>query len=68
MYIEQHLRYTDSGIAKKILDNWTDTLPQFVKVMPQDFKRALAIRDISFSEVLEDKNVVYRDIQVEIAH
>ena len=68
MYIEQHLQYTDSGIAKKILDNWMDTLPQFVKVMPQDFKKALAIRDISFSEVLEDKNVVYRDIQVEIAH
>ena len=68
LYIEQHLQYTDSGIAKKILDNWTDTLPQFVKVMPQDFKKALAMREITYSEVLEDKNVVYRDIQVEIAH
>jgi glutamate synthase (NADPH/NADH) large chain len=36
--------------------------------MPQDFKKALAMREISYSEVLEDKNVVYRDIQVEIAH
>jgi glutamate synthase (NADPH/NADH) large chain len=68
MYVEQHLQYTDSGIAKKILENWADTLPQFVKVMPQDFKKALAMRDISYSEVLEDKNVVYRDIQVEIVH
>jgi glutamate synthase (NADPH) large chain len=68
MYVEQHLQYTDSGIAKKILDNWTDTLPQFVKVMPQDFKKALAMREITYSEVLEDKNVVYRDIQVEVAH
>ena len=68
MYIEQHFSYTDSGIAKKILDNWTDTLPQFIKVMPQDFKKALAMRDISYSEVLEDKNVVYRDIQVEVIH
>ena len=68
MYVEQHLQYTDSGIAKKILDNWTDTLQQFVKVMPQDFKKALAIREISYSEVLENKNVVYRDIQVEVVH
>ena len=68
LYVEQHLQYTDSDTAKNILDNWTTILPQFVKVMPQDFKKALAMREITYSEVLEDKNVVYRDIQVEIAH
>jgi glutamate synthase (NADPH/NADH) large chain len=68
MYVEQHLQYTDSDTAKNILDNWAITLQEFVKVMPQDFKKALAMREISYSEVLEDKNVVYRDIQVEIAH
>jgi glutamate synthase (NADPH) large chain len=43
-------------------------MKQMVKVLPQDFKKALAARDISISEVLEDKNVVYRDIQVELVH
>ena len=51
-----------------ILNNWDSLLPQFVKVMPQDFKKALASRNISVAEVLEDKNVVYRDIQVEVVH
>jgi glutamate synthase (NADPH/NADH) large chain len=68
LYVEQHLKYTASDVAKSILDNWTAVLPQFVKVMPQDFKKALASRNISVAEVLEDKNVVYKDIQVEIAN
>ncbi|MEA5404427.1 glutamate synthase large subunit [Arcicella sp. DC2W] len=68
MYVEQHLQYTDSDTAKTVLDNWATTLPQFLKVMPQDFKKALASRNISVAEVLENKDVVYKDIQVEIAH
>jgi glutamate synthase (NADPH/NADH) large chain len=68
MYVEQHLQYTDSDTAKAVLDNWATALPQFVKVMPQDFKKALASRNISVAEVLENKDVVYKDIQVEIAH
>jgi glutamate synthase (NADPH/NADH) large chain len=39
--IEKHLQYTDSDVAKRILDNWNDTLPKFVKVMPVDYSRAL---------------------------
>jgi glutamate synthase domain-containing protein 3 len=39
--IERHYQYTNSGIAKRVLDNWTDYLGQFVKVMPTDYKRAL---------------------------
>jgi glutamate synthase (NADPH/NADH) large chain len=42
--IENHLRYTDSPVAKNILDHWEDSLSQFVKVMPTDFKRVLAER------------------------
>ena len=40
--IEKHQMYTDSAVAKEILDNWTEELPHFVKVMPRDYKRALA--------------------------
>ncbi len=39
--IERHIRYTDSAVAKRILDRWSYTLTQFVKVMPTDYKRAL---------------------------
>jgi glutamate synthase (NADPH/NADH) large chain len=39
--IEKHAHYTGSGIARDILDNWSDYLPKFVKVMPVDYRRAL---------------------------
>jgi len=39
--IEQHLHYTGSQRAKEILDNWDQSLPQFVKVMPMEYRRAL---------------------------
>jgi glutamate synthase (NADPH/NADH) large chain len=40
--IQNHLRYTGSGRAREILDNWNDYLPQFRKVMPVEYRRALA--------------------------
>ena len=40
--IENHARYTDSPRAQQILDHWVDTLPRFRKVMPVEFRRALA--------------------------
>ncbi|MHC4875938.1 MAG: glutamate synthase-related protein [Planctomycetota bacterium] len=40
--IEKHANYTGSTVASGILDNWDETLPKFVKVMPRDYKRALA--------------------------
>jgi len=39
--IEKHLHYTNSRVARNILDNWNDMLPKFVKVMPVDYRRAL---------------------------
>jgi glutamate synthase (NADPH/NADH) large chain len=39
--IEDHLRYTDSEVARRILDDWEQYLPKFVKVMPVDYRRAL---------------------------
>ncbi len=40
--LEKHHRYTASPIAKQILDNWEESLPKFVKLMPRDYKRALS--------------------------
>jgi glutamate synthase domain-containing protein 3 len=39
--IEDHLKYTNSTVAKAILTDWESSLKQFVKVMPTDYKRAL---------------------------
>jgi glutamate synthase domain-containing protein 2/glutamate synthase domain-containing protein 3 len=40
--IERHLDYTGSTAAKEILADWKNSLTKFVKVMPRDYKRALA--------------------------
>jgi glutamate synthase (NADPH/NADH) large chain len=42
--ISNHYEYTDSPVAKKVLDDWENMLSQFVKVMPTDYKRVLAER------------------------
>ncbi|MEL7543046.1 MAG: glutamate synthase subunit alpha, partial [Pseudomonadota bacterium] len=40
--IERHVRYTNSARGRDILDNWAEMLPKFVKVMPVEYRRALA--------------------------
>ncbi len=40
--IEDFRRYTGSTVAASILDEWDDAVKRFVKVMPTDYKRALA--------------------------
>ena len=39
--IKKHFLYTDSPVAKNILDNWEQSLRHFAKVMPTDYKRVL---------------------------
>ena len=39
--ISNHLHHTGSPVARQILDNWSQSLAQFVKVMPTDYKRVL---------------------------
>ena len=39
--ITSHLKYTSSAKAKKILDNWDEYLPQFIKVIPYEYKAVL---------------------------
>jgi len=40
--IEKHLHYTGSARARFILDSWNEYCGKFVKVMPQEYRRALA--------------------------
>ncbi|MDA0779833.1 MAG: glutamate synthase large subunit [Bacteroidetes bacterium] len=39
--IQNHINYTGSPLAKRILDNWKTTQKHFIKVMPTDYKAAL---------------------------
>lgn len=39
--IENHYKYTQSEIAKQILDKWNVSLDLFIKVMPIEYRRAL---------------------------
>lgn len=39
--INKHLIYTQSSLAAKILTNWEEYLPRFVKVIPFEYKKVL---------------------------
>ncbi|MFV0467598.1 MAG: glutamate synthase large subunit [Dysgonomonas sp.] len=39
--ISNHYDYTNSPLAKRILDNWTEEITRFIKVMPIEYKRVL---------------------------
>jgi glutamate synthase domain-containing protein 3 len=39
--IERHARYTGSAQAKQILERWSDYRARFVKVFPNEYRRAL---------------------------
>ncbi len=40
--VARHAHYTNSAKAKKILADWRAFLPKFKKVMPVEYRRALA--------------------------
>ena len=42
--IQRHAQYTGSRKAKSVLDRWKAMLPQFVKVMPVEYRRVLEAR------------------------
>ena len=44
--INRHQRYTGSSVAQRILEDWSEQLQHFVKVMPTDYKRVLAEREV----------------------
>jgi glutamate synthase (NADPH) large chain len=66
MYVKKHREQTGSEIAEDLLNQWDQKIHQFIKVMPVDFKNALAKRGITLKEQLDDKTIVYQDIQIEV--
>ena len=53
--IEKHVHYTNSARGRRILQNWDFYLPQFVKVMPVDYYRAL--REMELVQPVEPADV-----------
>ena len=51
--IEKHVKYTNSQNAAAILRDWIEMLPQFVKVMPVDYKKVLDRRKAEESKNAE---------------
>ena len=43
--ITNHYNYTESTVAKRVLDNWNALLPQFIKVYPVDYRRVIEEAD-----------------------
>ena len=54
--IQRHVEYTGSELALEILEDWENMLPQFVKVMPQDYKRILDALQEAESEGFEGED------------
>jgi len=40
--VQRHLLFTGSERARRVLENWAAYLPRFVKVIPVEYRRALA--------------------------
>jgi len=49
--VEKHLEWTGSERARRVLKEWDELLPKFVKVMPHDLKRVLQERQEAALEV-----------------
>jgi glutamate synthase domain-containing protein 3 len=56
--IEKHVLLTESGLGREILDRWPTEQARFVKVMPIDYKRALAeLRKLAEQDQQDAKKV-----------
>ena len=57
--IEKHAQYTGSNRARTLLAQWEDAWPQFVKVMPKDYKRMVtAFQEMQASGLSGDEAIM----------
>lgn len=55
--IEDHLHYTNSEVAKRLLSDWNNEVRKFIKVLPTDYKRVLEEMNIdNDKEVIPEHN------------
>jgi glutamate synthase domain-containing protein 3 len=58
--IDRHLIATESPRAQWILEHWADTLPQFIKIFPHEYKRVLGVPRIERMQKVQSP-VMYSD-------
>jgi glutamate synthase (ferredoxin) len=63
-YLTNHVNYTGSKIAAKILEKWPSTHAQFVKVLPHDYKEMLEAMDTAERDGLEGEEKLERAFQI----
>jgi glutamate synthase (NADPH/NADH) large chain len=62
--INKHLLYTQSTMATKILTNWDEYLPKFVKVIPFEYKKVLEelkLRELEKKLQLTEDNPTHQE-------
>jgi len=60
--LKKHIHYTDSSIAKDIINRWYEYLPKFVRILPLEYKRALnemktALIDEKLKAIREEEQI-----------
>ena len=43
--LENHVKYTGSDVAENMLNNWSEEVKNFVKVIPNDYKKVITVLD-----------------------
>jgi glutamate synthase (ferredoxin) len=56
--IQRHAGYTNSALARRVLQRWEKLLPLFVKVIPHDYKRMLEMIDRVLAEGLSGEEAL----------
>jgi glutamate synthase (NADPH/NADH) large chain len=65
-WLQKHAYYTDSTLARDILDRWHEYLPKFIKVLPLEYKRVLQQRKLQ--EIDKQLSYVASDIQLGVMY
>ncbi|MEO6571971.1 MAG: hypothetical protein ABIO83_10545, partial [Ilumatobacteraceae bacterium] len=58
--LEAHLAYTDSAVARRLLNAFNVEVSRFRKVMPTDYKRVLAVMARAEADGLDEDATVAR--------
>lgn len=56
--VQQHLQYTNSTVAQRVLEHWEALVPHFVRVIPKDYKRMLEALERAHQRGLQGEEAV----------
>jgi len=57
--LHKHIYHTDSAFAQKVLDNWHQYMPRFIKVIPHEYKHIL--KEIGHQELIQQADKLSAD-------